>query len=210
MPTSKVFDSICSQCRRAGQKLFLKGEKCLGPKCPMVKRNFVPGQHGPTARNKKLSGYGKQLREKQQAKKMYGLRERQFSNYVAEASRKTGDTSKYLVTYLESRLDNVIFRMGLSPSRPAARQLVSHGLVTVNGKKVDIPSYRVRASEEVGVKESAKSKKIFENITEKLSKVEAPSWMHVDTKKIAAKILNAPVLDNPPFNPKAIIEFYSR
>jgi len=207
---SKVFDSICSQCRRAGGKLFLKGEKCLGPKCPLIKRNYIPGQHGPTAKNKKLSGYGKQLREKQQAKKMYGLREKQFANYVAEASRKTGDTSKYLVDYLESRLDNVVFRMGLTYSRATARQLVNHGHIIVNGKKVDIPSYRVKAGDEVGVGEISKGKKVFEKISEQLSKIEAPSWIHVDTKKIAGKILNSPVLDNPSFNPKAIIEFYSR
>ncbi|MFA6486397.1 MAG: 30S ribosomal protein S4 [Candidatus Magasanikbacteria bacterium] len=203
-------ESICSQCRRAGQKLFLKGEKCLGPKCALVKRNFIPGQHGPTAKNKKSSGYGKQLREKQEAKKMYGLREKQFANYVAEASRKTGDTSKYLISYLESRLDNAIYRMGLVSSRPAARQLVSHGHITVNGKKVDISSYRVSSGEEIGLANSAKTSKLFENISEKLSKIEAPSWMHVDAKKVAAKILNQPILDTPPFNPKAIIEFYSR
>ncbi|MFA7653570.1 MAG: 30S ribosomal protein S4 [Candidatus Magasanikbacteria bacterium] len=207
---SKVYDSICSQCRRAGQKLFLKGEKCLGPKCPMIKRNFIPGQHGPTARNKKLSGYGKQLREKQQAKKMYGLREKQFANYVSEASRKTGDTSKYFVTYLESRLDNAVFRMGLVTSRSAARQLVSHGNITVNGKKVDIPSYRVSVGEEIALKESMKSRKLFENIFERLSKIEAPSWMHVDAKKVSFKVLNTPTLDSAPFNSKAIIEFYSR
>lgn len=210
MPTSKVFDSICSQCRRAGQKLFLKGEKCMGPKCALVKRNYIPGQHGPTNKNRKLSSYGKQLREKQQAKKFYGLREKQFANYVAEASKRTGDTSKHFVDYLESRLDNVVYRMGLSSSRAGARQIVCHGHIAVNGKKVDIPSYRVSVSEEIGLTDTAKKRKAFENISEKLMKTEAPAWLHVDSKKAAAKVLSQPTLDTPPFNPKVIIEFYSR
>ena len=203
-------DRQCSQCRRAKEKLFLKGEKCAGPKCPMLKRPYAPGQHGPTKKGSKLSDYGKQLKEKQEAKRIYGLRERQFANYVAEASSKTGDTGKFLLQYLESRLDNVVFRMGLAKSRALARQLVNHGHITVNGKKVDIPSYRVRVSEVVALTSKSVSKKLFENLTETLSKVEAPVWLGLDAKTASAKILNTPSVDSTPFSAKAIIEFYSR
>ncbi len=207
---TQELDSKCSKCRRAGEKLFLKGDKCLGPKCPILKRNFPPGQHGVASKRNKPSSYGRQLREKQEAKQHYGLRERQFENYVEEAARKIGDTSKYLINYLESRLDNVVFRMGFAPSRSMARQLVSHGHITVNGKKLDIASYRVKVGDEIALSTKAHSKKAFENLAEKLGKYEAPSWLHVDAKKFAAKVLNTPTVDVVPFNPKAIIEFYSR
>lgn len=203
-------DRQCSQCRRAKEKLFLKGDKCAGPKCPMLKRPYAPGQHGPTSKMRKLSGYGKQLKEKQEAKRIYGLRERQFANYVAEASSKTGDTGKFLLQYLESRLDNVVFRMGLAKSRALARQLVNHGHITVNGKKVDIPSYRVRVGEVIALPLKATKKKYFENMTETLSKIEAPSWLGVDAKSVSAKVLNTPSVGSIPFSAKAIIEFYSR
>lgn len=193
-----------------GQKLFLKGEKCLGPKCALTKRNYAPGQHGSSKKHTKLSGYGKQLKEKQEAKRFYGLRERQFANYVNEAAAKPGDTGKYLITYLESRLDNVVYRMGLAASRAAARQLVSHGHITVNGKKVDISSYRVRVGEEISLSAKAKSGKVFENLTEKLSKHDAPSWLAVDAVNASAKVLNTPSTDDTVFSPNTIIEFYSR
>jgi len=206
----KKIDSKCSKCRRAGTKLFLKGEKCLGPKCALVKRNFPPGQHGAGAKRSKLSGYGKQLREKQQAKQMYGLRERQFANYVNAAAKKTGDTSRILIELLESRLDNIVYRMGIAPSRVLARQMVSHGHFTVNGKKLDIPSYSVKVSDVIAITDKSKSKRLFENIADKLAKYEAPSWLHVDVAKLSAKVLNKPTAENLPFNSKVIIEFYSR
>lgn len=206
-----ILNRECSQCRRAGDKLMLKGDKCLGPKCPMLKRNFAPGQHGPTARRgKKKSGYGAQLAVKQAAKRMYGLRERQFSNYIAEAENKTGDSSKTLVTFLESRLDNVVYRMGLAKSRLAARQLVSHGHIAINGEKVDIASYRVRVGEVVSIREKKQSKKTMEGMKEALTKIEAPAWISVDAKTLSGKVLNTPSLDVVPFDAKAIIEFYSR
>ena len=132
------FDSKCSKCRRAGDKLFLKGDKCLGPKCPLLKRNFPPGQHGASSKRNKPSSYGRQLAEKQEAKRSYGLRERQFANYVTEASGKPGDTGKILLQYLESRLDNVVYRMGIAPTRRAARQFVSHKHITINNEVVNI------------------------------------------------------------------------
>ncbi len=191
-------------CRKYGEKL------CDSPKCPLVKRPYPPGQHGPGNKRKKVSGYGKQLLEKQKVKIIYGLLEKQFSNYVTEAARKVGDTSKILLSFLESRLDNVVYRAGLASSRRAARQMVTHGHVTVNGKKLDIPSYRVRVGESVGVISQSKGKKLFEGATEKMQKTDAPAWLAVDAKTTSAKVLNAPTVENPNFNPKAIIEFYSR
>ncbi len=189
---------------------MLKGEKCIGPKCPFAKRSYPPGAHGPDRKRKKISGYGKQLAEKQKVKRMYGLLEKQFSNLVSEASSKVGDTSKTLIGMLESRLDNVVFRAGFAKSRLSARQLVSHGLVTVDGKKIDVPSYRVKTGSIVAVKESAQKKKGMEGLTERLAKVEFPAWLSVDPEALSAKILNSPFLDNPNFNVQVIIEFYSR
>lgn len=204
-------ESKCSKCRRAGEKLFLKGDKCNSPKCPLLKRKYAPGQHGPTSRGAKMSGYGKQLKEKQEAKRIYGMRERQFANLVEEAERKVGDTSKILLSLLESRLDNVVYRMGLASSRALARQIVNHGHIEVNGKKVDIPSYRVKVGDEITVGTISKSKKLFAEAGEKLGKVEAPHWLMVDKKKLGAKILNTPDLETvPAFSVSDIIEFYSR
>ncbi len=191
-------------CRKYGEKL------CDSVKCPLTKRNYPSGQHGQTSKRKKVSGYGKQLLEKQKVKSIYGLLEKQFSNYVEEASRKVGDTSKILLNYLESRLDNVVYRAGLAASRRAARQMVTHGHITVNGKKLDIPSYRVRIGEVISIITQSEKKKLFEGVAEKLQKVDAPAWLALDLKKAGAKVLNAPTVENPNFNPKAIIEFYSR
>lgn len=203
-------NSQCAKCRAAGTKLFLKGEKCNGPKCALTKRNVPAGVHGVNRKRAKKSVYGKQLAEKQKAQKSYGMRQRQFFNYVKEAVRKPGDTGAYLLSYLESRLDNVVFRMGLAPSRAAARQIVGHGHITVNGKKVDIPSYRVKVGEVIALSEKAKGKVLFDKIEDKLSKVETPSWLAVEPKKAEAKVLNTPALENAPFDVKTIIEFYSR
>ncbi|MBU0545698.1 30S ribosomal protein S4 [Patescibacteria group bacterium] len=207
---TKKITTECSRCRRSGDKLFLKGEKCMTAKCPFTKRSYAPGQHGPNQRRGKTSGYGKQLREKQKVKYMYGILEKQFSNYVVEASKKTGDTSKYLLTYLESRLDNVVFRAGLAKSRSAARQYVVHGLVAVDGKKVDRPSFRVKVGDVISISEKGKKRKTFVDLSEKLAKVEVPSWVALDIKANTAKILNTPTLEDASFNAKSIIEFYSR
>jgi len=191
-------------CRKYGEKL------CDSPKCPLTKRSYPAGQHGQANKRKKVSGYGKQLLEKQKVKALYGLLEKQFSNYVAEASKKVGDTSKILLNYLESRLDNVVYRAGYASSRRAARQLVTHGHISINGKKLDIPSYRVRVGEVVGLVAESKNKKVFEGLSEKMQKTDAPAWLALDFKANTAKVLNAPTMENPNFNPKAIIEFYSR
>lgn len=207
---SNKLNSHCAQCRRAGIKLMLKGEKCAGPKCPLTKRAYPPGQHGPNARHARLSGYGQQLREKQKAKQTYGIMEKQFARYVTKAERLAGDSGENLVTLLESRLDNVVYRMGLRSSRLSARQLISHGHVTVNGKKVDIPSYSVKTGDVVGVKESSAKGKMLQNAAEVLAKVESPAWLSVDAKARTAKVLNKPTLENPSFDIRVIIEFYSR
>lgn len=189
---------------------MLKGEKCLGPKCPLTKRNYPPGMHGPNQKRTKTSGYGKQLREKQKAKRLYGLMERQFANYVAEASRKVGDTAKFLVQYLEARLDNAVYRAGFAKSRLAARQLVGHGLIAVNGRRVDIPSFRVKVGDVIAVKETAKNKKIFQGLAERLAKIEPPAWLGLTAGDLSVKVLNPPAADEPGFDAKMIIEFYSR
>lgn len=192
-------------CRKFGEKL------CDSPKCPLTRRSYPPGMHGPNQKkHNKLSTFGKQLREKQKVKRIYGILERQFSNYVTEASKKTGDTSKFLLHYLESRLDNAVYRSGLSNSRAAARQLVTHGHVLVNGKKLDIPSYRVKVGETIGIRTSSLKSKLFENKAEVIAKKEVPSWIAVDTKSLTAKILNSPTIANPNFDANTIIGFYSR
>ena len=151
---SKDLDHKCKQCRREGVKLFLKGEKCYGPKCPIVRRNYPPGIHGAKKTRQRLTEYGHQLREKQKAKKIYGILERPFRNYYQKAIKQKGDTNEILGQLLEMRLDNVIYRLGLAKSRKAARQLVSHGFFLVNGKKVNIPSYQVKIKDEITIKPS--------------------------------------------------------
>jgi small subunit ribosomal protein S4 len=191
-------------CRKYGEKL------CDSPKCPVTRRSYAPGVHGPSKKRPKLSGFGKQLLEKQKVKRIYGILERQFSNYVTEAATKPGDTSVYLIRYLESRLDNVVYRAGLASSRRAARQLVSHGHVLVKDHKVDVPSFRVKVGEVVAINEGSKKSKLFEGMAEKLTKHEPPAWLGVDGAKLSAKVLNQPTADRPNFDAKAIIGFYSR
>ncbi|OGH69221.1 MAG: 30S ribosomal protein S4 [Candidatus Magasanikbacteria bacterium RIFCSPHIGHO2_02_FULL_45_10] len=199
--------------RPKGKLVRLFGENIFeSPKFDklLAKRNFPSGQHGTNRKRAKVSGYGKQLREKQKVKFTYGLKERQFANYVEEASKKTGDTSQFLLHYLEARLDNVVFRSGLAKTRPAARQIVSHGHITVNGKKVDIASYRVRVGEIIGLKPAVLKSKLYEGAAEAMTKKDAPSWLAVDAKALSAKVVNEPTLVNPNFDANAIAGFYSR
>ena len=200
----------CAQCRRAGTKLFLKGEKCDSHKCPLLKRNFPSGEHGLKRRRSKKSVYGRQLAEKQRAKEVYGVLERQFLNYMKKASNKVGDTGEHLLSLLESRLDNVVYRMGMSDSRRTARQITSHGHMTVNGKKVNIPSYTVKVGDIIALSEVGKKKPAFEKISEKMTKTDPCAWLSLDPKQISAKVLNIPTADSPGFDVKSIIEFYSR
>jgi len=204
-------DSKCKQCRRIGEKLFLKGDRCSTPKCAMVKRNYAPGFHGPKGR-KRLSDYGLQLQEKQKAKKYYGLLEKQFRLTYAKASKKQGDAGKNFLRLLEMRLDNVIFRLGWAASRSQARQLVNHGHFTVNSRKTDIPSFSVKLGEVIKIKKSSQSNRFFKNLGEKLKKAERPSWLNFDASDLSAKVLHEPKETDLPqnINVQMIIEYYSK
>jgi small subunit ribosomal protein S4 len=208
---ARRIEAKCKQCRREGEKLYLKSGKCLEAKCPIVRRNFKPGMHGPTSRTRPTP-YGLQLREKQKAKEVYGLRERQFQNYYRKAKQIVGNTASFLVQMLEMRLDNVVYRLGLGKSRTLARQMVSHGHILVNGKKVNIPSYQTKAGDVISVKPKLMKSKLFENDMPRLEKVQTPSWLHLEAKEMTGKILNKPEGDDlkQNFDPTLIVEFYSR
>ena len=203
-------DSKCKQCRRIGEKLFLKGDRCSTPKCAMVKRNYAPGFHGPKGR-KRLSDYGLQLQEKQKAKKYYGLLEKQFRLTYAKASGKQGDAGKNFLRMLETRLDNVIFRLGWASSRSQARQLVNHGHFLVNGRKANIPSFIVKTGEVIKIRKSSQSNRFFKNLGEKVKKAERPSWLNFDND-LSAKVLHDPKDTDLPqnINVQMIIEYYSK
>jgi len=205
-------DSKCQQCRRVGEKLFLKGERCNTPKCAMVKRNYPPGFHGPSRGRHKLSDYGTQLAEKQKAKKYYNVMEKQLRLTFEKASKKTGDSGKNLLRLLEMRLDNVVFRLGLAKSRSQARQLVNHGHFEVNGVKTDIPSFIVKPGQEIAVRARAKKSPYFKQIAESLKKVELPAWLNLQAAEMKAKVLHEPSDTDLPTNFKVqmIIEYYSK
>lgn len=201
----------CSLCRRQGDKLFLKGDRCFTTKCAIIKRKYPPGAHGQ-ARQPKLTDYGRELRDKQAAKRLYGLREKQFSNYVEKAMKKKENTNELLVRYLESRLDNVIYRLGFVTSRAAARQFVGHGFIFINGKKVNIPSYQVRPKDIITVNPVKVNKKILNEIKERVKSKEMPIWISFDKQNLEAKIIEAPHLaeNEKSFNVQTVVEFYSR
>jgi len=204
----------CKICRRLGTKLFLKGEKCLSPKCPMVRKPYPPGEKGKR-RKGGLSEYGKELREKQKLRYWYNLEERQFEKYIKEALEKRGkieDTSVLLIKKLESRLDNIIFRLGFAASRSQARQLVSHGHFLLNGRPVNIPSIELRKGDRVSPSSSFQKSSFFRNIIPVLKKHKTPSWLELDIKKFEGKVRGEPTLEEaaPPAEIPAIFEFYSR
>ncbi|MFA6254569.1 MAG: 30S ribosomal protein S4 [Patescibacteria group bacterium] len=208
---AKTLDPKCKQCRRESTKLFLKGERCFSPKCAILKRNYPPGLHGPKGRRRQTE-YGQQLREKQKAKRVYGILERQFRNYYRKAITQKGDTGEIIQQLLEMRLDNVIYRLNLAKSRKQARQMVGHNLFLVNGKTVNIPSYQLKAKDEITIKPEKIKVKNFTDLEKKLEKQEAPGWISFDLKTKTAKILNKPsgsALEQI-FNPRLIVEFYSR
>ncbi len=200
----------CRQCRREGEKLFLKGEKCLLSKCPIVRRNVKPGAHG--AAFKKSSDYGLQLREKQKAKRIYGVLEKQFKKYFQKASQEKGNRGEILLQVLESRLDNVIYRSDLASSRKQARILIDHDHFLVNGKKVNIPSYLVREKEKIEIKKKSQKLALFTDKAKKSGNIQAPVWLKVDKKNLAVSILSLPKREeiNIDVNEQLIIEFYSR
>jgi len=192
-------------------KLFLKGAKCFGDKCPIEKRNFAPGQHGKD-RKAKIVGYGLQLREKQKAKRIYFTQESQFRNYFEKAARSQGVTGERLLQSLERRLDNVVYRLGFAQSRRQSRQLVRHGHVHVNGRKVNIPSYEVSAGEEISIRESSKKLTVLELAKEFASHGTLPNWLEVDRDAYKARILSLPKREDIqlPVNEQLIVELYSK
>ncbi len=204
-------DSQCRQCRQVGEKLFLKGERCFGPKCAIIKRNYTPGTDGSRPR-RRLSDYGTQLAEKQKAKRYYGLSEKQFRLTFLKATKKQGDAGKNFLGLLESRLDNVIFRLGFATSRAQARQLVNHGHFMVDDHKVDIPSFIVKAGQVIKVRKKSEKSPYFRNITEALTRTERPGWLNLDPKTQVAKVLHLPKDEDlpPGINMQMIIEFYSK
>lgn len=205
---SRYTDANCRLCRREGQKLFLKGDRCYSSKCAIDRRGYAPGQHGQG--RSKISDYGLQLREKQKAKRFYGLQETQFRNLFDKAARKTGITGENLLILLETRLDNVVFRLGFASSRKEARQLVNHGHFTVNGKKVNIPSFEVKAGDVIKVKEKSTNSPKFKEVKEMT--ITVPSWMTVDVEKLEGKILSVPTraeIDTPVAE-HLIVELYSK
>ena len=202
-------EAKCRLCRREGGKLFLKGDKCYNGKCPFEKRPVAPGVHG--AGRKKVSEYGKQLREKQKVKRIYGVQEGQFRAYYERADRMKGITGENMLSLLERRLDNVIYRMGVGVSRAQARQLVSHGHFTVNGKKVNVPSYIIKVGDVIAVKENKTSNKYFETV--KASKAaNLPKWLEFNPEKLEGKIIALPARDDidSQIAEHMIVELYSK
>jgi small subunit ribosomal protein S4 len=207
---------VCRLCRREGVKLYLKGSRCDSPKCPIVKKapakNFPPGQHGQR-RTRRPSEFGVQLREKQKVRRYYGVLETQFRKLYAEAVRKGGVTGDNLLQLLESRLDNVVYRMGFADSRAQARQLVRHGHFTVNGRKTNIPSFSVRAGDVIAVRPESRKREYFSTIGDVLASKQAPEWITVSTTDLSGRVVTLPTRDQmeiPQFNEALIVEFYSR
>jgi small subunit ribosomal protein S4 len=203
--------AVCRLCRREGTKLFLKGTKCTSDRCPLEKRNFPPGQHGKD-RKAKIVGYGLQLHEKQKAKRMYFTLEGQFRQYYEKASRTPGITGELLIQQLERRLDNVAFRLGFAISRRQARQVVRHGHVTVNGRKVNIPSYQVNAGDEIAVRPEAKKMVIVEQATQYAAANPVPVWLEANFENMSGRVLTLPKRKdvNLPINEQLIVELYSK
>ena len=200
----------CKLCRREGVKLYLKGERCTSGKCAIERRNTAPGQHG--AGNKKMREYGMQLREKQKTKRYYGILEKQFYNYFVEAERKEGMTGENLLTLIERRLDNVVYRMGMGESRKESRQLVLHEHIEVNGKKVNIPSLIVKAGDVITVRENFRGSEKCKALAEALKDKTAPKWLDVNKDNLTAKVVALPAREDIdfPFEEQLIVELYSK
>ena len=203
-------DEQCRICRREGQKLFLKGSRCYSDKCSIARRNYAPGQHGQ--KKKKLSEYGTQLREKQKTKSYYGVAEKQFRKYFEMAENKKGITGECLLQILESRLDNVVYRLGYGSSRAQARLMVTHGHFEVNGKKVNIPSYLVKPGDVISIREIRRDNKLIKENIEAGAKRPVPEWLDLDVKNYSAKVLRAVAREeiDLPVEEQLIVELYSK
>lgn len=210
-----IKDYKCKICRRIGQKLFLKGEKCFTQKCPFSRKPYPPGIFGPKSSKKRQAGseYGRILNAKQKLKFLYGLEERQLKKYVKEAIAKKGaENTLELVRFLENRLDNVVFRLGFAASRSASRELVSHGFIKVNGKAVNMPSYRLKPKDNIEIKQHKLAKGLFRDLESLLKKTQPPSWLQIDKERKLGKIISQPSVEDAGLNINLnnIIEFYSR
>jgi small subunit ribosomal protein S4 len=201
---------VCRICRRHGLKLFLKGERCFGPKCAIERRNFPPGDHGQ--RRRKLSEYANQLKEKQKARYVYGVLEKQFRKHFGAAERRQGMTGANLLRVLESRLDNVVYRMGFADSRRQARQLVRHGHFSLNGRRTDIPSALVKPGDEIAVMPKARQLEYFKIVQEGLARKGVPAWIDMDAANMRGRVVNLPGRDEieTNVNEQLIVEYYSR
>lgn len=211
---ARYTDSVCKLCRRESMKLFLKGERCLSPKCAVERRAFPPGMHGKKQTfRRKTSDYGTQLREKQKARRVYGVMEKQFRNYFEEASRTTGMTGVNLLAMLERRLDNVVYRLGLADSRAQARQLVRHGHFEVNGRKTDIPSFQVSVGDVIKVRQNAQNKTYFKDRAQLMQgAAKTPAWLKFTFTALSAEVVGNPAREDVeiPLNEQLIVEYYSR
>lgn len=207
---ARYTEAVCRQCRREGAKLYLKGDKCYSDKCAFTRRGYAPGQHGQG--RKKVSEYGTQLREKQKARRIYGLLEGQFRSYFEKAERMKGITGENLLVLLERRLDNVVYRLGMADSRNQARQLVLHGHFTVNGRRVNIPSYLVRAGEVIQIKEASKESPLLKGVIENLGTKSAPAWLELSAADVSGKVMRYPTREEIeiPVQEHLIVELYSR
>jgi small subunit ribosomal protein S4 len=210
---ARYIGSVCVLCRREGEKLFLKGDRCMTPKCAIERRSYPPGPHGQSGSfRRKVSDYGTQLREKQKARRIYGVLERQFRRYFQEASKTTGVTGATLMQYLETRLDNVVYRLGFAVSRKQARQLVLHGHFQVNGKKATVPSFLLKPGDTVSVLESSRKSSFFEGIAKELSHQQMPEWLTQDAENFSGSVVSMPTRAQieTPLKEQLIVEYYSR
>lgn len=208
---ARYTDAKCKLCRREGMKLFLKGDRCFTPKCSFDRRGYAPGEHGQRPRRKQ-SDFALQLREKQKTRRIYGILEKQFRKYFAEADRAHGVTGENLLRILETRLDNVVFRLGYAPSRSSARQLVRHGHFIVNGRKVDIPSFSLQKGQTVQVREKSKNMLVFKEAKERRREEQLCDWLTRDVEKLSGSILELPKREDIPVNvnEQLIVELYSK
>lgn len=207
---ARYTDAVCKLCRREGEKLFLKGTKCVTDKCPIEKRNYPPGEHGD--KRSKASNYSLQLREKQKVRRIYGVLERQFQNYFARAERKKGVTGVVLLQLLESRLDNMLYRLGFAASRTQGRQLVLHRHVEVNGKLVTIPSFQLKPGDEIAIREKSKKLALIHNSLKRVKEGSQLTWIDVDKASLKGKLMMMPEREQIPVDVKEqlIVELYSK
>ena len=210
---ARYVESVCKLCRREGEKLFLKGDRCFSPKCAIERRAYPPGLHGRQGQfRRKESDFGMQLREKQKARRLYGVFERQFRRYFNEAVRQKGLTGINLLIILERRLDNVIYRLGLASSRAQARQLISHGHFDINGRKTNIPSFLVSIGDVIVVREKSKKSVFFKELVQDIDGSRVPDWLKLDEKNLSGEVISEPTREHidVTLNEQLIVEFYSR